>query len=105
MERVHRGFEHHEEIEQVEGVRVVIVLIEIENGVGNEFVDERLSLARHGTMAIAEVIKIREGTAIIVKAALNVSVRNLRKTALVVLFKHPDDGKSRKGGWKRRLLW
>jgi hypothetical protein len=100
VESVHRGFKHHEEVEQVEGIGVVVVLVEIENGVGNEFVDEGLSLAGHGATTVAEVVKINEGAAVIIETALDLGGGNFRQTALVALLKHPNDGKGRKSGRK-----
>jgi len=100
VESVHRGFEHYKEVEQVEGIGVVIVLVKIENGVGNEFVDERLSLARHGTTTVAEIIKIKKGAAVVIETTLDLGRGNLRQTALVVPLKHPNDGKCRKSGRK-----
>ena len=100
VESVHRGFEHHKEVEQVEGIGAVIVLVKIENGVGNEFVDERLSLAGHGTTPAAEFVKINEGATVIIERTLDLGGGNFRQTALVVLLKHPNDGEGRKSGRK-----
>ena len=105
MEHIHGGFEHHEEVEQIEGIGIVVGLIEVENGIGNEFVDERLGPAGHGTMTVAEVVEINEGPAVVIETALDLGGGHLRQTLLVVLLKHPNDGKGGKSSLKGSFLW
>jgi len=96
VESVHRGFEHYKEVEQVEGIGVVIVLVKIENSVGNEFVDERLSLARQGTTTVAEIIKNKKGAAVVIETTLDLGRGNLRQTALVLRKNWVGPSKSRR---------
>jgi hypothetical protein len=60
VEHIDSGLEHHEEVEQVETIGVVLTALKVEDYVSNVFVDERLNLAGHRASPIAKIVKVEQ---------------------------------------------